>query len=106
MMFVVAITCPFICGATMVAELASELSEVVELNAVTPESWLALGILVTLIADLCNRATPSEEASKTGAVFVLKSGAYAIIRVCCRGAQTAGTRREPVSDLGAASTCL
>lgn len=59
MMFVVATTWPFT-GVTAVADEVSELSEVVELKAVEPESWLARAALDMLM--LFNLATPSVDA--------------------------------------------
>lgn len=59
MMFVVASGWPFT-GVTAVADEVSELSEVVELKAVEPESWLARAALDRLM--LFNLATPSVDA--------------------------------------------
>ena len=56
-----------------VAELASELKEVVDVKAVEPESWLARGALVTLM--VVDPATPSVDAGTIEVVFVQRMGA-------------------------------
>ena len=53
--------------------MESEFREVVDGNAVEPDSWLARDALDTLM--VFNLATPSADAWKIGAVFVRRRGA-------------------------------
>ena len=67
---------PPICEFIIVdAELDSVFREVVEGNAVEPDSWLARGALVTLM--VFDLATPSVAVGKEGVVVVRRRGACA-----------------------------
>ncbi len=61
---------------TRVAELAREFKEVVEANAVAPESWLARGALVTLM--VLNQAVQSTDAGQMKGMFFRRRGVSAI----------------------------
>ena len=71
------------------AELASELKEVVDVNAVEPDSWLARGALVTLMVVV--PATPSVDAGTMRVVFVQRMG------VCTARSPFAGCSGEDQS---------
>lgn len=67
-------------GGEAVVVGVSVFRDVVDPTAVEPDSWLALGVPDMLKVLFNLAATPSMVAWKTGAVFVRRRGAWAIIR--------------------------